>query len=120
MTAEEIANSPLLSEWIDISESQDEKIQLLTQIYLTPEQKKEVYPQLALIPGLGILDRSYFTKWMLLDIKNNFNLILFISGSIVFLALLISCIVNCFSAIFIVNGLYYCVYKPIKKTRKFI
>lgn len=36
------------------------------------------------------------------------------------LALLISCIVNCFSAIFIVNGLYYCVYKPIKKTRKFI
>ena len=89
-SAEEIANSPLLSEWIDISESQNEKIQLLTQIYLTPEQKKEVYPQLALIPGLGILDRSYFTKWMLLDIKNNFNLILFISGSIVFLALLIS------------------------------
>ena len=36
------------------------------------------------------------------------------------LALLISAIVNFYSAIFIVNGLYYCVYKPIKKTRKFI
>ncbi len=36
------------------------------------------------------------------------------------LALLVSAVVNFYSAVFVTNGMYYCVYKPIKKKRKFI
>ena len=85
-----MAGSPfgqLLSAW---SSSTDSLTMLITQVRLNSADKEAVYRVFKGHEGVVIFDRSYFTGQWVGAVKDDFNLILYISSCLIFLALLLS------------------------------
>lgn len=74
-------------DWISFSGS---GISFLTNVRLEEDSKPAVYESLSGCPGVMALDRAFFAGMMAEDVNYNFNLILAISGILVFAALLLS------------------------------
>ncbi|MEG1983128.1 MAG: 1-acyl-sn-glycerol-3-phosphate acyltransferase [Alistipes sp.] len=78
---------PLLGAWISTS---DQATLVLAQIRLDDDQKHTVYQQLAQQTGAIAIDRGYFANRMAQTVSEDFNYVLYMSGLLVFFALLIS------------------------------
>lgn len=76
-----------LKEWV---EENDGVYTLITQLNAEDGQKEELYKELTESSSFGILDRAHFSSVWAVSIKDDFNLILFISSILVFVTLLIS------------------------------
>lgn len=84
---QEIAQVPLVSEWIN---SSGNVVSLLSRISITDAYKPDVYNDIDKLSNTMVIDRGYFSSKMVESTKNDFNYILLISSLIVFVALLIS------------------------------
>ncbi|MEG0788690.1 MAG: 1-acyl-sn-glycerol-3-phosphate acyltransferase [Alistipes sp.] len=78
---------PLLGAWINTS---DQATLVLAQIQLEDDQKKAVYQRLMEQTGAIAIDRGHFANKMAQTVSDDFNYVLYMSGLIVFSALLIS------------------------------
>ena len=87
MKLSEVQKLDFFEPWLDWDKKE---CSCLCQIEILPEDKAEVYAQLADSPNVIILDRRYFSNTMAASVTSNFNLILYISSLLVFLALLFS------------------------------
>ena len=86
-SSEDLSSSPLFKEWVS---SADSLSMLLTQVEIKKECKDSVYSSLASDNNLVILDKGYFSQKMAIAVRDDFNLILYISSILIFIALLIS------------------------------
>lgn len=85
--SDELAHSALFSDWVVVTDSLS---MVVTKITLTEENKHDVYAQFMGDSGVTIVDRAFFAEKMAVDIKNDFNLVLYISSLLIFIALLLS------------------------------
>ncbi len=76
---------PLLGAWISSSE---QTTLVLAQIRLDNDRKEAVYRALAQQEGVITADRSYFANKMAQTVNEDFNYVLYMSGLLVFFALL--------------------------------
>ncbi len=86
-TQEEIGDVPAISEWIDRSNG---KFTLLSRISIDGRHKAEVYGELEKLENTAVVDRAYFSAKMVETTNDDFNYILFVSSTIVFIALFLS------------------------------
>lgn len=84
---EEIANIPLISEWLTMTEN---NTTLLSLISIDAEQKEAVYTEVEKLSHTTVIDRGYFSSKMVETTTDEFNYILLVSSLIVFLTLYIS------------------------------
>ncbi len=77
----------LFPDWIS---SSDELTSFIAQVNMPEESKAQIYDDLSTIDGVIAADRSFFASRMAEDVRDNFNLILYISSLLIFLALLLS------------------------------
>lgn len=84
---EEIGGVPLVSEWVNVSES---GISLLSRIDIDKANKTEVYSSIDKLENSAVVDRGYFSSKMVESTSEDFNYILLVSSLIVFVALLFS------------------------------
>lgn len=87
LSPEKLKESPLFKEWIS---SADSLSMLVTQVSIDKKNKDHVYNMLKHDPNLIILDKGYFAQKMAVTVKDDFNLILYISSILIFAALLLS------------------------------
>ncbi|WP_295938476.1 1-acyl-sn-glycerol-3-phosphate acyltransferase [uncultured Alistipes sp.] len=78
---------PLLGAWISVSE---QATLVLAQIRLDQAQKEPVYQLLTEQTGAIAIDRGYFANKMAQTVSEDFNYVLYMSGLLVFFALLIT------------------------------
>lgn len=79
--------SRIFSDWISAERN---TVSFMAQIRLPEDCKQEVYSLLAEQEDAVVMDRAFFAGLMAEDVNYNFNLILAISGILVFVALLVS------------------------------
>ncbi len=84
---EKIPATPLLEAWIS---STDRATLVLAQIDIAEENKEKVYSALDSIPGVITVDRGYFANKMAKTVNDDFNYVLYMSGLLVFFALMAS------------------------------
>lgn len=84
---EELSHSPLFKEWVSSADSLN---MLMTQVVVNPKYKEEVYGFFKKDTDLVIMDKAYFTQKMAVAVKDDFNLILYLSSLLIFGALLLS------------------------------
>jgi 1-acyl-sn-glycerol-3-phosphate acyltransferase len=77
----------VLREWMEISDSS--KL-LITQLFVSESDKREVYDEISKVSGIVIIDRAHFTGIWAKAIKEDFYFILFLCSVLVFATLLIS------------------------------
>lgn len=77
----------LFSEWISVDSS---SLTLMSQIQLRGEDKDVVYSVLSPNTNVIVADRAYFAGVMARDVSDNFYLVLYISGLLIFSVLLLS------------------------------
>lgn len=82
----EESDIPLLGAWIS---SSDQATLVLAQIRLEDDQKQAVYQRLSEQAGAIAVDRGYFANKMAQTVSKDFNYVLYMSGLLVFFALLI-------------------------------
>ncbi len=83
-------NTPLrhlFPEWISI---QDSLITFMAQVRMKQQQKEEVYEHFNDNHHIIAADRAYFAGKLAEDVKHNFYLVLYISGFLIFITLLLS------------------------------
>ena len=77
----------LFPEWINPIDS---SILFISQILIADSQKDSVYQQLTKYKGVLAADRTYFASMMSEDVSENFYLVLYICGLLIFSILLLS------------------------------
>ncbi len=83
----EAASNPLLEAWIS---SSDHTTLVMAQFRIDEERKQEVYHDLSQMPGVVTIDRGYFANKMAQTVSDDFNYVLYMSGLLVFVALLVT------------------------------
>lgn len=83
---DEMASVPILADWIS---RDDDKIFLVSSIELDDADKDTVYSVINNVPGVTVVDRSFFSSRMIEDISDDFNWILWVSSLLVFVTLFI-------------------------------
>ncbi len=86
-TEGKIPATPLLEAWIS---SNDRATLVLAQIDIDERNKERVYARLDSIPGVITVDRGYFANKMAQTVNDDFNYVLYMSGLLVFFALMAS------------------------------
>ncbi len=79
--------STLFNEWIN---SNDSLTTLIAHVKIENEKKDEVYKLFQENKNIVAVDRAYFANMMAKDVRDNFYFILYISGILIFSALLLS------------------------------
>lgn len=82
----EMAQVPIIADWIS---KDNGNLYLVSSIELDECNKDQVYSFINKVPGVTIVDRSYFSSKMIKDISDDFNFILWVSSLLVFITLLI-------------------------------
>lgn len=77
----------LFADWVSISK---DITSYMAQIRVQPSMREEVYESLSQQEGVMAADRAFFTEQMVDEVNTNFYLVLYISGLIVFFALILS------------------------------
>ncbi len=77
----------LFPEWINVSDS---LTTIISQMQLSNGDKEAVYSVLSSNKNVIAADRAYFATLMARDVSDNFYLVLYISGLLIFIVLLIS------------------------------
>lgn len=83
---DEMASVPVLSDWIS---KDDDNLFLVSSIELDDADKDTVYSVINDVPGVTVVDRSFFSSRMIEDISDDFNWILWVSSLLVFVTLFI-------------------------------
>ena len=77
----------LFSDWIN---SNDQFTTFTAQVKISETNKAEIYDYILTQSGIIAADRAFFVGKIAEDVSNNFYLILYISGVLIFLALILS------------------------------
>ena len=77
----------LFSDWVSSNESMTT---FIAQVKLSGSDKPEVYNLISAQDGIIVADRAFFAGKMAEDVSSNFYLILYLSGVLIFLALILS------------------------------
>lgn len=81
------SDTPLLGAWVSAS---DQATLVLAQIRLDDDRKEALYRLLAEHEGTIAVDRGYFANKMAQTVSRDFNYVLYMSGLLVFFALLVT------------------------------
>ncbi len=77
-----------LADWVSVAD--DGTMMLVSSVNLATENKETVYARFASDTNMVIVDRSYFAGRMAQGISDDFNLILLIASTLIFVALLVA------------------------------
>ncbi|MEG2759374.1 MAG: RND transporter, partial [Rikenellaceae bacterium] len=80
-------SSQLFADWVSTNKS---ITSFIAQVKLSSDNKSDVYELVSQQKGVLAVDRAFFASKMAQDVSHNFYLILYISGLLIFLALLLS------------------------------
>ena len=83
-------DSPMLQLFPDWTSSGDSITSFIAQVRLNKDAKAKVYETISTTDGVIAADRAFFANKMVEDVNYNFYLILYISGFLIFFALLLS------------------------------
>lgn len=86
-SSDEVNLPSVFKDWIQMSDSSQ---LLITHLFVNEENKEALYKELSDQKNIVIIDRAHFSSLWATGIKDDFNFILLLSSSLVFLTLLIS------------------------------
>ena len=86
-TEGDVSATPLLEAWISSSHS---ATLVLAQLKVREEDKDRLYAELSAMDGVITIDRAYFANKMAKTVSDDFNYVLYMSGFLVFITLLLT------------------------------